>query len=283
MVKFKSTLIAMALGAATLGSGIALADSKEFDGPIPAVMEHLKGVGAGMTVVSNFDAAGGLNGWVIQDGESKEHVVVYTTQDGEVMLAGLAIDRYGNNLSAEYSEKYLPAEDHSAAFEDFTQNADAVLLGSPTAPVELTVAYDANCGFCKVFHKLTEPAIEAGEVRLRVVPVAILGSDSGPKAAGILGAKDADKAVHAATHDQGVIEKSNDTALLAKVQANTQMMRKHGFNGTPLVLYRIGDEATGTIVIANGVPAIRPMFEVLGVDGKLDELAKDPSLARFIR
>lgn len=283
MFKFKA-LATVAFSLATLGAAHAQANDNTdlYTGEIPSVLMGLKNVGAGLTVVKSFDAAGGLGGWVIQDGESGQHVVVYTTEDGEVMLAGLAIDRMGNNLSAEYTEKHVPAKDHSEAFEDFTKNSDSVVLGSEDAPVEVTVAYDSNCGFCKIFHKLVQPAIEAGEMRLRVVPVAILGSDSGPKGAAILESDDLQATMNAATYGIGVTQKSNNTAALAKVQANTELMRKHGFNGTPLVLYEVGDADESTIVIANGVPTMKPMFEVLGIDGQLDILKEDPSLARFI-
>lgn len=283
MNKLKTLVTAVAMSFAAIGAAHAQAAPDTYEGEIPAVLQGLKEVGAGLSVVKNFDVAGGLDGWVIQDGESKEHVVVYTTADGEVMLAGLAIDKNGANLSAEYSDMYLPKADHSEAFVDFTENAHSVMLGSEDAPVELTVAYDANCGFCKIFHKLTHPAVEAGELRLRIVPVAIMGSDSGPKGAGFLTAEDQSAAVLATSHGVGKIEKSNDPAALAKVQENTEMMRKHGFNGTPLVLYEVGEGDDSTIVIANGVPAIKPMFEVLGIDGQLESLADDPSLARFLQ
>lgn len=276
------TKTALTLAALTLSTASQATTAPEavFTGKLPTVLESLKSGGA-MTVISDFKAAGGLDGWVVKDASSGKHVVVYTTADGEVMIAGLALNKEGVNLSAEYAEKYIPAEDYSVAFADFTTVADKITLGSADAKAELTVAYDANCGFCKIFHKIVEPSIKAGELRVNFVPVAILGGDSPQKAAGLLGAVDKEAAFDAIINN-GVVERSNDSALISKVNNNTDLMRKNGFNGTPLVLYKAVVDGEETIFVSNGVPDTAQLFKNLGISGQIDELKKDPSLARFL-
>lgn len=254
-----------------------------YTGKLPPVLESLSKVGAGLTVVKSFDAAGALDGWVVRDGESGKYVVVYTAGD-DVMVAGLVLDKNGENLTGIYSEQHLPQPDYTAALEDFNTNSSNVVLGSDSAKAEITVAYDVNCGFCKIMHKLVKPAVDAGELRVRLVPVAILGSDSGPKGAGLLAAPDLAEALNASTYGMGKVAMSSDPAMLAKVQSNTELMRKHGFNGTPAVLYSVtkGDEST--VYVANGVPNVPEMFTRLGISQDHLKPAKDdPALARFVQ
>lgn len=298
-VSVKSGALAVALALSALGSATAVASqispavvatdnaatqvvTLDFSKQVhPNVLKSLSQTGPGLEIVEHFEAKGGLDGWVLKDGESGQYFIGYTTPDGEVLLAGLALNAQGENLSALYNEQYVPAPDYSAAMSDFAEVADSVVLGNAHAPAEIVVAYDPNCGFCKVLHKLVQPAIDAGQLKMRVVPVAILGQDSGPKSAGLLATSDLHNAMVASTYGIGQVQRSNDPALLSKVNANTNLMRKHGFNGTPLVLYEADRAGNPTVYVSNGVPAVKEMFERLGIDGNLDKI-DDPSLARFL-
>jgi len=278
-----SAFIATTVSAAAFAQQPAKAKAKaEFDGTLPVVLENLKRTG-GLTVHGTFDAVGGLTGWVIRETSSGKYGALYTTADGEVLISGLILDKNGTNLAKIYSDKHIPQPDMSLAYEDFAKNSNAVVLGSADAPAEIVVAFDANCTYCKLLHKLVHPAIEAGELRMRVVPVDILGGDSGIKGAGLLAASDLKAALQATTYGLGQIQRSSDPAVLSKVRANTDLMRKHGFNGTPLVLYQAGSGDEPTLMVSNGVPNIREMFERLGISGQLGSLKDDPALARYIQ
>ncbi|CAB5514424.1 hypothetical protein LMG26857_03483 [Achromobacter anxifer] len=283
MFKTKS-LLGAAIAALALAGAASMAHAAEpltlYKGELPTVLKYAN-ASAGLEVYKKFDAApGALDGWVVKDKASGKNVVIYTTKDGTKMLAGMMIDQSGKNLTAEYTETHVPPPDYTPAFSDFT-SAPSVLVGNKNAKAEITVAFDANCGFCKLMHKMLAPAIDAGELRVRYVPVAILGQDSDIKAAGILAAKDPLSEINAAAAGRGMTT-SSDKALLAKVTGNTQLMRKHGFNGTPTVLYKGKHDGDDTIFIANGVPNMMELFKRLGISGQVDKLKADPSLSRYL-
>ena len=261
--------------------GAHAADLSTYKGPLPAALQNAKKSG-GLEVLKPFQAAGGLKGWVVQDTSSGKNVVVYTTADGEVLLAGMALDKTGRNLTNVYAEQHVPATDYSPAFKAFTSDAASVVVGNAKAKAEITVLFDANCGYCKLMSKLVAPSVAAGELRVRYVPVAILGGDSPEKGAGLLASKNPDDYI-AADANGSDLETSNDKALLAKVQKNTELMKKYGFNGTPVVLYKSGKGNDETLNVSPGLPEVTEMFRKLGISGQLSKLKADPSVARYVR
>lgn len=283
-MKNRSLLAGAVMAFAMTASFGALAqaggDLTPYKGELPVPLALAKNSGA-LDVFKSFPAAGGLTGWLVQDKNAGKYLVVYTTADKEVMLAGMALDKTGKNLTAAYAEQYVPQPDYSAALDEFNKQGATVVDGSAKAKAEITVIFDANCGFCKVMHKLIQPAVDAGELRVTYVPVAILGADSDLKAAGILAAKNPSAALHAAVG--GRAETSNDKVLLGRIITNTALMKKHGFTGTPGVLYKGKKDGQETVFVANGVPNITEMFGKLGINGQVDKLRKDPELARFLR
>ena len=278
----RSTL-AVALSALVYASsGMAADTAAKPDFAVPPVLEMARQSG-GLEVFKSFPAVAGMRGWVVKDKTSNQYTVVYTTADGENLIAGMILDRSGRNLTGEYAKEFLPVADHSAAFKAFSQGGDAtgVTVGAPAAKAEITVLFDANCGYCKLIHKLVTPAIEAGELRVHYVPVAILGADSGPKGAGLLAAKDAKLDLDSITAG-GNAESSNDKALLAKVQANTAMLKKYGFNGTPVVMYKATTNNEDTLMVSPGLPNMSHLFTGLGISGQIEKLKQDASLAKYL-
>jgi len=250
-----------------------------YTGVLPPPLQFAKTTG-GLEVYKKFAAAGGLDGWVVEDKNSGKEIIVYSTKDGEALIAGMMLDKAGKNLSATYAETHIPAPDYNVALSEF-KAAPGINVGNQKAKAELVVVFDANCGYCKLMHKLVTPAVEAGELKVRYVPVAILGADSDIKGAGLLAAKNAQAAVDGAV--AGRAETSTDKALVAKVMSNTNLMKKHGFNGTPAVLYQVKDKGDDTVYVANGVPNIKELFGRLGINGQLDKLKQDPAMERFTR
>lgn len=234
-----------------------------------------------MEVQKSFPGPSGLTGWVVKDLASGKQVVLFSTSDQKHVMAGILMDKDGNNLSAAYAEQHIPKPDYNEAMKDISASGSFAIEGSPTAKAEITVFYDVNCGFCKIMHKMTKPAVDAGELRIRYLPVAILGADSSPKGAALLASKDLKKTFQAALGPAA--EQSNDRNYLAKVAANTSLMKKHGFNGTPAVLYstKVGNDTT--TVVSNGLPTLSEMYKALGINGNLEKLKADPELARYVR
>lgn len=277
---FAGAVMAATLFATTGASAQTAADMVPYKGDLPAPLAFAKSNGA-LEVFKSFPAAGDLTGWLVQDKNSGKNIIVYTTKDREVLLAGMALDKSGKNLTSVYSEQHVPQPDYTAALAEFHKAGATVVTGSPKAKAEITVIFDPNCGFCKVMHRLVAPAVDAGELRVVYLPVAILGGDSDLKAAGILASRDPSATLHAGV--EGRADASSDKALLAKVLGNTALMKKHGFTGTPGVLYKGKKGGDETVFIANGVPNISEMFQRLGINGQVDKLRADPQLARFVR
>lgn len=280
---FKRSLSTLAISAALGLAALSGAHAAEVDTTnLPAALKHAHGTG-GLDVIKQFEATSGLTGWIVKDKASAKHVVVYTTADGQLLIAGMALDANGRNVTSLYAEEHIPAPDYTPAFNAFTSaDTASVTLGSDKAPAEITVLFDPNCGFCKIMHQLVKPSVEAGELRVRYVPVAILGGDSDRKSAALLTTQEPMKLVDALVAGTSK-ELNSDTTVLAKVGRNTTLMREHGFNGTPAVFYKVKDAEGETIHVANGVPNMGELFSRLGISGQLDKLQADPSLARFIR
>lgn len=278
---FKRKLLAAVILSVTAVSAFAAksAPLTPYTGKLPPALQFAKTQG-GLEVFKKFPAAGGLDGWVVQDKSSGKDIIVYSTKDGEALIAGMMLDKNGKNLSGAYSDEHIPAPDYSEALTAF-KSAPSVLVGSAKAKAEMVVLFDVNCGFCKVMHKLLAPAISAGELKVRYVPVAILGADSDTKGAGLLASKNAAASLDAAT--EGNADKSSDPALLNKVRANTELMKRYGFSGTPVVLYSAKAKGEDTVYVSPGVPAILEVFGRLGISGQVDKLKEDPQLERFVR
>ncbi|WP_087864638.1 thiol:disulfide interchange protein DsbG [Comamonas thiooxydans] len=275
----RKILSAIGLAAVCATAGAAPGQFEPYKGEVPPVLKF--GQAAGLQIFKKFDAVDSLTGWVVKDANSGKQVVIYTTPSGNTMIAGMVMDKSGRNLSAEYMETHVPPPDYSAVMAEF-QKATKVTVGKASAKAEVVVAFDPNCGYCKVFHRLVKPAIDAGSLKVTYVPVDILQGDSDRKAAGLLEAKDALADIEAlATGAPAAV--SSNPALIAKVKENTGLMRKHGFNGTPVVLYAGKQNGEDTVFVANGVPEIAQMYERLGIKVDLTSLKSDPTLGRFVR
>ena len=235
-----------------------------------------------LKVLKEFPTPGGLQGWVIKEGREGKEVIIYTSADGKILIAGMLMDARGENLTAKFGEQHISKPDYTPAFNAFQKDAHSVLVGEAKAPAEITVLFDLNCGYCKIFHRLVQPAIAAGELRVRYIPVGILGPTSVDKAAALMHSKDPFgfiNAVAASGSAGGVDALAKE--FVPKVQANTELMKRMGFNGTPAVLYKAkqGD----TLVVSTGLPAILGMFSQLGISGQVDKLRGQQDLEGYLR
>lgn len=265
----KRALVAIAL----LSSTVAMAAT------LPPFLKTATESGQ-LQVLKDFKADLGLTGWVVKEPRNGQATIIFSNPEGYI-FSGMLLDKNGRNLTAKYAEEHVPKPDYTPAYKAFSAGGEAagVTVGSSTAKAEIVVLYDANCGFCKLLHKMVNPAVEAGELRVRYVPVAILGGDSDKKGAGLLAADNAKEAADAVV--DGTAQLSTDKALLGKVANNTKLMQKYGFNGTPVVLYK--NKADDTLVVSPGLPSAVEMFGQLGISGQMDKLKADPALVKYLR
>lgn len=208
----------------------------------------------GLKVEKNFQAAGGLKGWVLSEGPGR-NMVVYTTEDGEVAIAGTMLDAKGQNLTAKYIEQYAPKVDYSKAWPRLESSAYIAEGAKGKAVKSVIYAFeDANCGYCHLAWKALQPYEKAG-LQVRWIPVAFLGKDSANKAAAVMTAKDPAVAMAEMHANYGKQSDANTTPvspeIKAKLDANAKLMNELGFRGTPAILYK---DKTGKVVAQDGMP-----------------------------
>jgi thiol:disulfide interchange protein DsbG len=281
----KKKLIGLAL-LASFGTAGAFAASTTpaadapYSGAVPAVLQHAQQVG-GLEIYKNFPAAGGLHGWVVKDRSSK-YIIVYTTPDDTVLLAGIALDATGKNLSNDYTNQYVPATDYTPAYKAFTTEATSVLWGNPKAQAEMTIVTDPNCPFCQRLEAMLIKAVDDGKLKVHLVPVGFEAPDSPQKAAGLLQTKDV-SAYMTSDIVRGPVEQSTDADLAAKVKANWALMSKYGLNGTPAVFYMTGKAGSQTLNVSPGVPNMTELLTKLGLESYLPAIKADPKFAQYAR
>lgn len=235
---------------------------------------------AGMKVVNKFPAAGTLQGWVLAQGG--QNSVVYTTADGKFLVAGALIDESGTNLTAQYAEKYIPKPEYDKLLPKLEKSAYVISGAKGNAAKSTIYAFiDLNCGYCATAYKALQP-FEAAGLQVRWVPVAILRADSMTKAAALLEAPNAEAALRA--HEMAFGKDaaasikpvaSVSDAMQKKLDANTELMKEFGFNGTPGIVYK---DKNGKLLTNNGMPRLSTLPTITGLPAQPQT---DPDLARF--
>ena len=268
-MKARSTAIVRPLPA-RLGAAIAVAVCMASSAPAadaPGVIEELRDNGA---VATALGERSGLQGWLVERvGEAP--YTVYVTQDGHAVL-GLLYAPDGSLLSDRQIDAALRRGAVGSAAGDTgkegrmaspaTREADLVdraaaafgfTLGARGPRV--AVFADPECGFSRAaVAKLGERALDGG-LRLRVVPVALLGAAAARRAAGI------------AASPEPALAWFDDAfpptaAGAERIAANNALFDAAGGTGTPLVVWRT---ANG-VARQEGAPA--------DVDGLLAEIAR---------
>jgi thiol:disulfide interchange protein DsbG len=276
MSPMKKTFFASMLAAGFLLMGTSAhaqaADTAAVQKVPPALQLAVQG---GLKVERSFSAAGGLTGWVLSEGAGR-NMVVYTSADGEVAIAGNMVDAKGTNLTAKYLDQYGTKIDHSKFWSKLEQST-FIAEGAQGKDVK-NVIYafeDANCGYCHQMWKAVQPFEKAG-LQVRWIPVAFLAKDSANKAAGVLAAKNPAAAMATMHAEWGQQAKPGDPKdamgnlssfattsvtpeMKAKLDANAKLMAEMGFRGTPATLYK---DKSGKVLAADGMP--KPaMFSVI--------------------
>ena len=249
---------------------------------LPEVLQNAKTT-SGLQIQKTFVAQGGLQGWVVKQAADAKEAVVYTTQDGKLLIAGMLLSAQGENLTSKYAEEHVTKPDYSNAYAAFQKEAAGVLVGDPKAKAEILVLFDPNCGYCKVLHRLLAPSIDAGDLRVRYVPVGILGPTSVDKSAALLESAEPGAYITQAVAGTAVAPKVKSKLAEDKVLANNALMQKYGFSGTPAVLYSLKGAKGEAVQVSTGLPTMSTLFAQLGIPGRTDALKMQPDLAQYLR
>ena len=116
----------------------------------------------------------------------------------------------------------------------------------------VTVFIDLSCGFCRELYERSRVPVDRGDLRIRWVPVAVLGVESLGRAAAVLQASDRPLALAAVQHRR--LAAAEPTAAVREgIAANNAMltMLMSGRVATPLVVARGAD---GRLHARIGIP-----------------------------
>lgn len=217
---------------------------------LPAALDHL--VRQGVTVLSRFEAPGGLTGYGLR--YAGETMLVYVTEDGSHLIVGQMMDAKGQNLSRRHFREHIPQPDLDAAWAKLSQ-ATWVAEGPPDPKHIVYTFTDPNCPYCHVLWRITNHYHDAG-LQVRHVLVGILKPSSEGKAAAILAANDPSAALdhHESNFESGGIEPLDQppAGLRQQLAQNLALMHELGISGTPAVVYR--DDKDAVKIIKGLVP-----------------------------
>lgn len=257
-----------------LSGGVTAAWAAE---PYPKVIQ--RAIDNGVKVVKTFPASSGLTGWVLMEGG--RYSIVFTTADKKSLLMGALIDENGENLSAQYAEKYVPKPDLGSLYRDL-EKAAYVVEGTDKNPRSVIYIFvDANCPFCHLAWKALQPYEKAG-LQVRWIPVATLTPTSMPKAIEVMTASDKTAAFRKMEENHGKnsapspkAAESANPAVAASIRKNGELMEKFGISGTPGLIWK---DKQGKINVKGGMPRLS---EIPMMTGLPEQKNTDPDLERF--
>jgi thiol:disulfide interchange protein DsbG len=174
------------------------------------------------------------------------HRVVLWLVDGKYVLAGSLFDASGADLSKQTAiqEGLIPKPMTGAQAFAIAKPAHAILVGK-SGP-EITAFEDPDCSACHAMNQDIAKAIDAGKLRVRVIPVGFLKPDSIARASAILSAKEPAAAWRANEAEFNVQAEMGGYPIghpapsaMAHVQSNTQLLSRvnQGQIATPTLLY----------------------------------------------
>lgn len=202
-----------------------------------------------VTAVKEFSAPLGLQGYVVQ-APNGQQTIMFTDKSGQYLIAGNIITASGQNLTEEYASKYINAHMAANAYQQIGET-HWITDGKNSATHKLYVVWDPNCAYCHLLFKALRPMIDAGDVQVRWIPVAIRPHSEG-KTARILNAgsdsaavalmKQDEQAFDMQTEQGGIQPLASDasgaTKAFSETKTNTGFFIKNHFIGTPVILYK---------------------------------------------
>ena len=231
----------------------------------------------------------GLDGWLVSKGEAVQ--VLYTTLDGQATIVGTlygptgdlltpfqvkaAKERHPLNLTHTVDtgtadptnpasliqsqpvatpSSVDPVTASPASDRLWTEISETPTIGfGPTGTPALYVFMDPQCHYCHdLYVSLRDQFLPAGKFQLRVIPVAILGSESVDEAKRILSADDPAKAWDAVENGStGTLPTTIKPEANTTLDANHRIMGEWKLAGTPAAVYRGKD---GRVKLIYGAP-----------------------------
>lgn len=165
--------------------------------------------------------------------------------DGKYLITGAIIGDHHVILNKVIAEQQGLIQKPMAVdlLTEKAMTSNGFILGH-SGPM-LTAFLDPNCIFCHVFYTDVLPELNAGKLRIKVVPVGFLKPSSLPKAVSIMESKNPAKSwaaneahFNVNTEEGGALPSNNvHTPVAAEIHANTQLLSRTGGVATPTILY----------------------------------------------
>ncbi|MBU0456445.1 MAG: thioredoxin fold domain-containing protein [Pseudomonadota bacterium] len=171
-----------------------------------------------------------------------------------------------SSFAAHVNKQNLENVLHAAQFTAWFEQ------GKPSAPHQIYLIADPNCGACHLFYERAKPYVANGQLTIRWILVAFLQSSSLRKAAAILSATRPALAVE--SNEKGFNEASEsggiqplvtiDPSLKNRIQENLRFMDRSGFNATPLILFRTTNGKVGVVRGALPHDQVARLINIIG-------------------
>ena len=220
--------------------------------PAPAASVVQRALAAnGVEITGSLEAPTGFEGFVAQYQGRK--LPVYALPDGKHIVIGSLLDLDGNDLTGPALANASGSSLSEAQWQAL-QGSNWVAEGNPHAQRIVYVFVDTRCPYCQHLWQASQPFLKKGGVQVRNILVAVIRPESLPEAAGILAAKDPTAAWQRNEtnfgHNPAPTGKP-PAAAVDKVRANTELMQRLGFMGTPGIVWK---DAQGRIQVLQGMP-----------------------------
>ncbi|MDF2691472.1 MAG: hypothetical protein K0S29_1327 [Gammaproteobacteria bacterium] len=212
-----------------------------------------------VTILSNFNSIGDLEGYVVQStGPNPQQGIIYTDNQGQYLISGVIVDKNGNNVNQMDFEKYVAPAAISNAYSSLN-NVTWIEQGSPQAPHKAYVVFDPNCIYCHRLYNSLQAQIASGQLAVRWIPVGFLKASSAGKAYAILSAQNPVQAMqkneqnfNESIEEGGITPVKNPPqAIKDQLNKNMQFMVQNQITVTPVILYK---NSNGTPKTTMGMP-----------------------------
>ena len=182
-------LVTLALLAGSSAGALAADNTSSTDKPavadLPEALQQSVKSGQ-LEVVRSFKTdVPGLTGYVLS--RSGQHQIVYS--ENGYLIIGRIVSPDGENLSAAYTDKYVPKPDLAKIAQQLEATGHLVQQGPDKAP-KIYVFADPNCIYCHKFSDQAAPLVKNDKLQLQWAMVGFLKDTSAGRAAAILTADD---------------------------------------------------------------------------------------------
>lgn len=154
-----------------------------------------------------------------------------------------------------------------SVYDTVAAKASGFTVGNMMATRVVYVMFDPQCSHCGRLWETSKPLV--GQVRMIWSPVRFAGETSGRQGAALLGSKDpvTEMDAHKRSLDAkggGLVPPSDIPAeLVAKVAANTNLMREIGAGSVPFIVYK--NPSTGQSASFEGAMETADLKKLLGL------------------